>query len=108
MFTDQIPNIPESGESSVQAVRTKLNKMLPELSGVLGSAPRGWGLTFMISGGKTGRSSKTAWYRESGIAGMICSQILPFGDRAVVKIWSEVEAAVYGGLHATTKDGHLL
>ncbi|WQF77125.1 Putative beta-lactamase/transpeptidase [Colletotrichum destructivum] len=116
MFTDQIPDVPGSAEDGVQDAKTKLGNMLPELSGVLGGSPRGWGLTFMISGGKTGRSNGTAWWvglpnlfwwcdRENGVAGMICSHILPFGDRAVVELWSQVETTVYGGLRATTKDG---
>ncbi|KAK1973479.1 beta-lactamase [Colletotrichum cereale] len=113
MFTDQIPNIPGFAKSGVQDAKTKLGNMLSELSGVLGGSPRGWGLTFMISGGETGRSNRTAWWvglpnlfwwcdRENGVAGMICSQILPFGDPAVVELWSKVESTIYGVLHATT------
>jgi hypothetical protein len=66
-------------------------------------------LTFMLSDGATGRSSSTAhwaglanlyWWcdRVNGVAGMICSQILPFADPQMLGLWVALEAGVYSGL----------
>jgi hypothetical protein len=37
--------------------------------------------------------------REQGVAGIICAQILPFGDAQVFQLADDVEAEVYKGLH---------
>jgi hypothetical protein len=63
----------------------------------------------MINGGQTGRSDSTAWWaglanlfwwadRENGVAGIVCTQILPFGDPNVLGLWVGVEMGVYQGL----------
>ena len=60
-------------------------------------------LTFMLSDGPTGRSPTTGhwaglpnlfWWcdRAKGVAGMICSQILPFADPQVLGAWVALEA----------------
>jgi hypothetical protein len=70
-------------------------------------APQGWGITFMQANGTaTGRSEGTIhwagltnlwWWCDRGksIAGMVATQILPFGDGKVLELWGGVEAAVY-------------
>lgn len=71
----------------------------------------GWGLSWMltIEPGATGRGKNTAWWagianlfywvdREKGVAGMIASQVMPFGDPAVMGQWGACEAAVYASL----------
>ncbi|OLN97850.1 Acyltransferase LovD 3 [Colletotrichum chlorophyti] len=109
MFTNQIPHLPNFSKKGVEAAKPDLTNELSELYPVPDDRPQGWGLTFMITGGTTGRSDSTAWWaglpnlfwwcdRENGVAGIICSQILPFGDPAVLGLWSEVETAVYRGL----------
>jgi hypothetical protein len=63
----------------------------------------------MLSDGPTGRSPGTAhwaglpnlyWWcdRAQGVAGMICSQVLPFADPQVLGLWVKFESEVYGGL----------
>ena len=63
-----------------------------------------------IAPGVTGRGANTGWWagvanlfwwvdREKGVAGVIASQVLPFGDPVVVTKWVELEAAVYAGLN---------
>jgi hypothetical protein len=36
--------------------------------------------------------------REKGVGGIIASQVLPFGDPAVVAAWAQCEKAIYDGL----------
>ncbi|GKT49534.1 acyltransferase mlcH [Colletotrichum spaethianum] len=114
MFTNQIANFPNFSRQGVQDAKPELTNELPELYPVPGNPPQGWGLTFMITGGTTGRSDGTAWWaglpnlfwwcdRQNGVAGIVCSQILPFGDPAVLGLWSEVETAVYKGLRIPNK-----
>lgn len=38
--------------------------------------------------------------REKGVAGMIASQVMPFGDMTVMSQWGACEAAVYQALGA--------
>jgi hypothetical protein len=38
--------------------------------------------------------------REKGVAGLICSQILPFADPKVLGLWFDVETQVYKALDA--------
>ena len=56
--------------------------------------------------GVTGRGKNTAWWagianlfwwcdREKGIAGMIASQVMPFGDMGVLGQWFACEGEVY-------------
>lgn len=62
-----------------------------------------------IEPGVTGRGANTFWWagianlfywvdREKGVAGMIASQILPFGDMNVMGQWFACEGAVYANL----------
>ncbi|KAJ4396077.1 hypothetical protein N0V93_000294 [Gnomoniopsis smithogilvyi] len=112
MFKNQIPDFPDFGRQGIPAAKPDLTNPAPDIYPVAGNGPQGWGLTFMLSnGGHTGRSRSTAhwaglancwWWcdPENGVAGMIATQILPFGDANVLKLWSDVEAEVYVGLHA--------
>ena len=77
----------------------------------IGNPPQGWGLSFFltIEEGGTGRGRNTAWWagianlfwwcdREKGVAGMIASQVMPFGDMNVLGQWITNEAEVYNAL----------
>lgn len=51
----------------------------------------------------TGAGLANCWWwcdPEHGVAGMIATQILPFADANVLKLWFDVEAETYVGLHA--------
>ncbi|KAF7156084.1 hypothetical protein CNMCM5623_009226 [Aspergillus felis] len=107
MFRNQIPNIPNFAAQGIPASKRDLTNAITHL--YPSSTPQGWGLTFMLTGGHTGRSEGTAhwaglanlwWWcdREKGVAGMICTQLLPFGDPQVLHLWLDVESAVYSGL----------
>ncbi|PNP76703.1 hypothetical protein FNYG_10122 [Fusarium nygamai] len=110
MFKNQIPQFPNFSRQGIQAARPDFTNPVPELYPVAGDPPQGWGLTFMLSnGGPTGRSKGTAhwaglpnlwWWadRENGVAGIVCSQIVPFGDMKVLGLWGAVEATVYQAL----------
>lgn len=115
MFTNQIPKFPDFGRQSIPASKPYLTNAVPELYPVPGNPPQGWGLTFMLTnGGMTGRSTGTGmwaglanlwWWcdREHGVAGMVCTQILPFADAKVLGLWVDIEAQVYKALAAASK-----
>lgn len=110
MFRNQIAEFPNYSRQGMPAAKPDLTNPVGELYPVPGDPPQGWGLTFMMTnGGMTGRSKGTVqwaglanlwWWcdRENGVAGMVSTQILPFGDAKVVGLWVEVEAEVYRGL----------
>jgi hypothetical protein len=61
---------------------------------------------FLTNGGPSGRSKNTVqwaglanlwWWadRDNGVAGIVCTQILPFADAKVLGLWAEVEKEVY-------------
>jgi len=110
MFSNQIPDFPNYSRQSISAAKPDLTNPISELYPVPGNPPQGWGLTFMLSsGGLTGRSKATghwAWLpnlwwwgdRENGVAGIVCTQILPFADAKVLALWGEIEGEIYKAL----------
>lgn len=116
MFTNQIPEFPDFGRQPILAAKPDQTNAIPEIYPLPGNPPQGWGLTFMISGGgATGRSRSTVhwaglancwWWadRENGVAGIVATQVLPFGDFPVLKLWADVETEVYVGLHAANSE----
>ncbi|RLL95437.1 hypothetical protein CFD26_101177 [Aspergillus turcosus] len=107
MFRNQIPNLANFAAQPIPPSKPDLTNAIPHL--YPSPTPQGWGLTFMLTGGHTGRSEGTAhwaglanlwWWcdREKGVAGMICTQVLPFADPQVLGLWVDVESAVYRGL----------
>ncbi|KAJ5958396.1 Beta-lactamase-like protein [Penicillium vulpinum] len=110
MFSNQIPQFPNYSRQSIPAAKPELTNQIPELYPVSGNPPQGWGLTFMLSnGGPTGRSNSTGhwaglaniwWWadREKGVAGIVCTQITPFGDANVLGLWGAVEVEIYKAL----------
>ncbi|KAH7120250.1 beta-lactamase/transpeptidase-like protein [Dactylonectria estremocensis] len=110
MFRNQTPAFPNASRQFIPAAKPDLTNPISELYPVPGNPPQGWGLTFMLSnGGVTGRSKGTVqwaglpnlwWWcdRETGVAGIVCSQILPFADGKVLGLWFDVEAQVYKAL----------
>jgi len=112
MFTNQISQFPEFGRQGIPAAKPELTNAIPDIYPVEGKPPQGWGLTFMLSnGGPTGRSKSTGFWaglpncwwwcdREKGVGGIVCSQILPFGDPKVLGLWFDVETQIYKALGA--------
>ncbi|KAF1344882.1 beta-lactamase family protein [Delphinella strobiligena] len=109
MFTNQIPKFPDFGRNGIPAAKPDLTNAVPDIYPIPGNGPQGWGLTFMLTGGATGRSSTTGFWaglpnlwwwcdREKGVAGIVCTQILPFGDAQVLGLWAKVESAIYAAL----------
>ncbi|KAF4471803.1 beta-lactamase transpeptidase [Fusarium albosuccineum] len=111
MFQNQIQDFPDFGRQGAVTVRPEVTNSLSEMFPQEGSPPQGWGLSFFLTlePGFTGRGANAATWgglpnlhywidREKGVAGMIASQILPFGDSQVVAEWMKCEAAVYQGL----------
>ncbi|KAI4628468.1 hypothetical protein J4E83_003018 [Alternaria metachromatica] len=112
MFTNQISQFPDFGRQGIPAAKPDLTNAIPDIYPVEGKPPQGWGLTFMLSnGGPTGRSKSTGFWaglpncwwwcdREKGVGGIVCSQILPFGDPKVLGLWFDVETQIYKALGA--------
>ncbi|KAF2501174.1 beta-lactamase family protein [Lophium mytilinum] len=109
MFKNQIPDFPNFARQGVPAAKPWLTNAIPELYPIPGDKPQGWGLTFMLTEGATGRSKGTAqwaglpnlwWWcdREKGVAGIICNQILPFVDMKTLGLWGAIETTVYKAL----------
>jgi CubicO group peptidase (beta-lactamase class C family) len=109
MFRNQIPNFPNFGRQGILAAKPDLTNAIPEIYPVPGNEPQGWGLTFMLTGGATGRSAGTGFWaglpnlwwwcdREKGVAGIVCTQVLPFADMKVLGLWVDIESKVYQAL----------
>jgi len=113
MFRNQIPKFPNFARQGIPAAKADLTNPIPEIYPVEGNPDQGWGLTFMLSnGGGTGRSTGTAFWaglanvwwwcdRENGVAGIVCTQILPFADAKVLGMWAGIESQVYQALKAS-------
>ncbi|KAF2224540.1 beta-lactamase/transpeptidase-like protein [Elsinoe ampelina] len=111
MFKNQIPDFPDFARQHIEASKPEWSNSLPELYPQAGNPPQGWGLSFhlLIEPGPTGRGANSVnwagianlfyWIdREKGVAGMIASQVLPFGDPHVMGAWGMSEAMVYQNL----------
>lgn len=106
MTKNQITQFPDFGRQGIPPAKPDLTNAIPDL---YPGKNQGWGLTFMISDGPTGRSDGTVhwaglpnlyWWcdRGKGVAGIIASQILPFADPQVMGLWVNLESGVYSGL----------
>ncbi|KAJ9643948.1 hypothetical protein H2201_008086 [Coniosporium apollinis] len=112
MFENQIPQFPDFARQGIPAAKPDQTNPAPELFPQEGNPPQGWGLTFFLTTtelGMTGRAPNSAWWaglanlfwwadREKGVAGMIASQVLPFGELQVMGQWFACEKAVYDSL----------
>ncbi|KAM3551405.1 hypothetical protein ARSEF4850_007884 [Beauveria asiatica] len=111
MFTNQIPQFPKFGQQGIAAAKPELTNSMPFLypTAADDDAPQGWGLSLMLNGGVTGRSPATGWWagianvfwwvdRERGVGGIVCAQVLPFGDAKVMETWFALETAIYAAL----------
>ncbi|KAK3075987.1 hypothetical protein LTR53_000164 [Teratosphaeriaceae sp. CCFEE 6253] len=108
MWENQVSQWPDFARQGIANAKPEHGNATPEFYPQEGNPPQGWGLSFMITQapGATGRGRNTAWWagianlfwwcdREKGVAGMIASQVMPFGDPHVMGQWGACEAAVY-------------
>lgn len=95
-----------------------LHSANPEMSNDLQPFPgigKGWGLSFLINteDAPTGRSAGSmAWAGmgncyywldpKRGVAGVMLTQILPFADPVVLRLFEAFEAAVYAGIRCAS------
>lgn len=111
MFTNQIPQWPDFGRQNIPAATPALTNPIPELFPQEGNPPQGWGLSWFINlqAGPYGRKAGSAFWcglsnlfyfvdKESGIAVIAASQILPFLDVPLLTMFAQVEGAIYQGL----------
>lgn len=112
MFRNSIPNLPQFGRQGITSAKAELTNPLADLYPTEDGSPQGWGLSFMLTGGATGRSAHTGWWaglanlfwwadRDNSVAGLVCTQILPFGDPQALGLWFKIEAGVYEALRST-------
>ncbi|KAF5539424.1 beta-lactamase [Fusarium mexicanum] len=96
MFTDQIPDKPRFSNISVPVAKPELANPTP-LTPMPDDHTEGWGLSFSINHfpESTGRAAGSGsweglanlfWFadRKNNICGIIASQILPYGDTAIM------------------------
>jgi len=106
MFRNQIPQFPDFGRQGIPASKPDLTNAIPELYPAPPTGVQGWVLSSMLTGGPTGRSAGTGHWaglanlwrwcdRGKGVAGFICTQVLPFADTQVLGLWVGVEQEVY-------------
>ncbi|KAK0911392.1 hypothetical protein LTR57_015418 [Friedmanniomyces endolithicus] len=106
MFENQISQFPDFSKQGIPAAKADLTNAIPDL---YPGQHQGWGLTFMLSDGPTGRSRTTGhwaglpnlyWWcdRAQGVAGIICCQLLPFADPQALNLWVALESAAYKAL----------
>ncbi|KAE9374935.1 beta-lactamase/transpeptidase-like protein [Stipitochalara longipes BDJ] len=112
IFRNQIKAFPSFGRQGIPAAKPDLTNAILDLYPVPGNPAQGWGLTMMLSnGGATGRSTSAGFWaglpnlwwwcdREKGVAGIICTQILPFADSKVLGMWVDIESKIYAALGA--------
>lgn len=94
MFKNQIPEFPNFGRSKALAAKPYLTNSGSDIYPQPHDQPQGWGLSFFsqIHHGPTGRSAGSGFWsglanlvwwidRERGVAGLVSSQILPFGGK---------------------------
>lgn len=114
MFRNQIPQIPNFARQPIPASKKWLTNPIPDLHPVHEGEAQGYGLSFMLTGSATGRSSGSAYWsgicncfwwcdREKGVAGMVATQTLPLGDAKAFTLWAEIEMGIYGGLPSSYK-----
>ena len=106
---NQIPQFPNFGRQGVPGTKPDLTSGTKDFYPMEGKPPQGFSIAGMLTSTLTGRSATSVWWagmanlfwwcdREKGIAGMICSQILPFGDLPVMLLWDDLEKTVYSTL----------
>jgi len=111
MRENQIPQFPDFARQGLVPGKPDLANPAPEMYPQAGNPPQGWGLSWFITiePGPTGRGKDCAWWAglanlfwwadfEKGVAGMIASQVLPFGDMGVLGAWGGCEKTIYDGL----------
>ncbi|GAM90461.1 hypothetical protein ANO11243_085050 [Dothideomycetidae sp. 11243] len=107
MFRDQIPDKARDCNEQWPSANPQLANGTPLVLAPEGTT-EGWGLSFSLSHQKslTGRAAGAGsweglpnlfWFvdRDNGIAGMIASQILPYGDLPVIQLAEHIESQVY-------------
>ncbi|KAI9841638.1 MAG: hypothetical protein M1837_000485 [Sclerophora amabilis] len=102
MFTNQIPDWNEKWAAQGEAVCRPDLASIALRDGIPAAGNQGWGLNFLLMGDTLQRAeapglSNCFWAldREKGVGGMILSQILPFGDPAVVGLWMKVQELMF-------------
>lgn len=106
LLANQIPQFPDFGRQGLTGAKPDLTNGANDLYPMEGNPPQGYCMTGMLTPTATGRSETSVWWsgmpnifwwcdREKKVAGMICAQILPFGDISVMTLWNEIEKGIY-------------
>jgi CubicO group peptidase (beta-lactamase class C family) len=108
IFENQIANQPDFGRQGIPGSNPLYSNDIPDIYPEEGKPPQGWGLSLFLFSqkGATGHAANTGFWagitnlyywidRESGLAGYVAGQLLPFADPQVLKAWATVESVVY-------------
>lgn len=108
MFENQIPQFPDFGRAGIPGAKPDISNDIPDIYPEEGNPPQGWGLSFFLFGqkGQTGHAAKTGFWcgitnnfywvdRETGLSGLVATNLLPFGDTQVISAWFQIEKTVY-------------
>ncbi|KAL1305771.1 hypothetical protein AAFC00_003940 [Neodothiora populina] len=111
MLENQIPHQPNFARDLAPSAKPDIVSDDDETFSQPGDPPQGWGISFfkLLADGPHGWRKGTVWWSgvanlvwwidmESGIAGMVAGQILPFGDDDFFNCQHEVESVVYEAL----------
>jgi len=109
MFLNSLtPELTAKLDNPVESFRAELSNTIPNLQP---ECKKGWGISFLICEDElpTGRSAGSVYWAgiancyytidyKKGLATMVITQILPFGDLQVFGAWFAAEAELYKGL----------
>ncbi|KAL2845885.1 beta-lactamase/transpeptidase-like protein [Aspergillus pseudoustus] len=108
MFKNQIPQFPNFGRQETPSSKPALIDSSMEVYPQPPDQEQGWGLSFfsLVHPSRTGRAAGTGYWsglanlvwwvdRKREVAGVMFSQILPFGDKQFWECQAEVETLLY-------------
>lgn len=108
VYKNQIPQWPDFARTTLASAQPEWAHTIPELYPQAGNPSQGWGLSWFLNeeAGPTGRKAGSGFWcgianlfywvdRETGVTGMLATQILPFGDMEVMTLFGQIEAVVY-------------
>lgn len=111
MFTNQLPEWPDFSKQEIDGTIPSPFPVIPHFHSQDDNTREGWGLSLYLNQTEfiSGRSAGSGfWYGvanlfywidlKKGVTGMLCTQILPFGNPNALNLFADFETTVYKGL----------
>jgi CubicO group peptidase (beta-lactamase class C family) len=111
MLENSIPHMPDFARNGIPNAKPDQTNSIPEMYPQANNPPQGWNCAGFLNIEKcpTGRSANSTWWaglanlfwfldREKGVAGIVATQILPFGDAQAMGLWAGIEIGLYKAL----------